>query len=84
MNYLPKRRRGLAVARLRNIYLAPTVLESERAIKVPGDANGKKYPKAVETIAQNRDYLLAFYGYPGGHLVAHKDKQSYRVHFWVS
>jgi transposase-like protein len=66
-NYLPKCMRSLAVAHLKNIYLAPTVRESEHAIKVFSDAYGKKYPKAVETIVKNQDYLLTFYGYPAAH-----------------
>ncbi len=47
--------------------MAETRDDAEAAFKSFVDTCGEKYPKAAEKLPEDRDELLAFYGFPAAH-----------------
>jgi transposase-like protein len=66
-SHLPKKRQRLALTYLREIYMSSTREDAVDAMRRYEEVYGDKYPKSVEVLKRERDALLTFYGYPGGH-----------------
>ena len=69
LNYLPKTVRGKAKEGLREIWMAPTRAEAERAFKKFALTYEAKYPKAAQCLTKDKEALLAFYDFPAEHWV---------------
>ncbi len=54
---------------LKNIYLADTKANAQKAYQKFPDTYGKKYPKATECLEKDHDDLLRFYDFPAEHWV---------------
>lgn len=61
---MPKSAQPAAKKAPQDIHNAEDREHSERAIKTFVKLYGAKFPKAVKKITDDRDELLAFYGYP--------------------
>lgn len=66
---LPDSVQGKAKAGLREIWLAETKANAEKALAVFQRDFEAKYPKAVNLLEKDRDTLLAFYDFPAEHWV---------------
>ncbi len=69
LNYLPKTVQGKAKEGLREIWMAPTGAEAERAFDQFALTYEAKYPKAVQCLTKDKEALLAFYDFPAEHWV---------------
>jgi putative transposase len=66
---LPDSVQGKAKAGLREIWMAETKANAEKALAVFQRDFEAKYPKAVNLLEKDRDTLLAFYDFPAEHWV---------------
>jgi len=66
---LPKSAQGTAKGLLKDIYLADTKKDAEKAVDHFCDVFDSKHPKAVECLKKDREELLAFYSFPAEHWV---------------
>ena len=64
---LPKRLHGPANDLLRQIWMAPTKAEANRAFDLFVATYEAKYSRATACLAKDRDVLLAFYDFPAEH-----------------
>jgi len=69
LDKLPKRLQPRAKAALHEIMKAPSREAALEEVERFGEEYGAKYPKAVETLGQNLDQLLAFFDFPAEHWV---------------
>lgn len=69
LNYLPKTVLGKAKEGLREIWMAPSRAEAERAFNQFVLTYEAKYPKAVQCLIKDKEALLAFYDFPAEHWV---------------
>ena len=60
---MSKSLRGKAKGALREIYMAATRAEAEKALESFTRRFGTKYPKAAECLRKDREELLAFYDF---------------------
>lgn len=67
LNYLPDGAQAHAKALLREIWMAETKTEAEKAFDHFVKTYSAKYPKAVECLVKDREALLAFYDFPAEH-----------------
>ena len=67
LNKLPKSMQGKAKTMLHDIYLAGTREAAERSFDAFKALYERKFPKAVECLAKDRDELMAFYDFPAEH-----------------
>lgn len=67
LNRLPKSAQPKAKSALQAIWMAESREKAEQAFDAFVTAWGDKYPKAVETLAKDREALLAFYDFPASH-----------------
>jgi len=67
LDKLPKRVQPRAKTLLHDIYMADTEEHASKAFDHFVTAYEDKFPKAVETLAKDRDQLLAFYSFPAAH-----------------
>ena len=67
LNALPKSQHGRAKADLQAIWMAATRTDAYAAFERYVTIYGAKYPKATETLAKDRESLLAFYDFPAEH-----------------
>jgi len=67
LNKLPKSLHGKAKAALQAIWMAESRQEAEKALDAFVGTYGAKYPKAASCLADDREELLAFYGFPAEH-----------------
>jgi transposase-like protein len=67
LNKMPKSLQGKAKAMLRNIWMAETKAEAEKAFGLFGETFRAKYPAACSCMDGDRDALLAFYDFPAEH-----------------
>ena len=67
LNRLPKRSQPKAKSALQAIWMAETRADAEQAFDAFLTAYGDKYPKAADTLAKDREDLLAFYDFPAAH-----------------
>ncbi len=66
---LPESAHPVAIAAMREIYMAEDIDHAQVAIKAFEVDIGAKYPKAVAKIVDDADVLLEFYKYPAEHWV---------------
>ena len=64
LDRLPKSLQSRAKTMIHNIYLAPAKKEANIAFDVFIEEFEDKYPKAVDSLRDNREKLLSFYNYP--------------------
>jgi putative transposase len=69
LNYLPKGTQEKAKEALKDIWMAETRDEAEKAFDSFEKRFEAKYPKAVECLRKDRESLLAFYDFPAEHWV---------------
>jgi putative transposase len=69
LDKLPKRLQPKAKAALHEMMKAPSREAALEEVERFREEYGAKYPKAVETLAQNLDPLLAFFDFPAEHWV---------------
>lgn len=67
LNYLPKSSQARAKEGPRQVWMAETREEAERAFDRWLARYRDKYPKAADCLGRNRDALLAFYDFPARH-----------------
>ncbi len=67
LDKLPKRLRPRAKRALRDIMYAPVKIDAERGIDAFVAEFEAKYPKAAACLAEDREALLAFFGFPAEH-----------------
>lgn len=67
LSYFPKRMRQEVVAKLRDMYGAPTKNDAYILIDAFAERYSRDYPRAVECLLKDRDKLLTFYSYPREH-----------------
>jgi len=67
LNKLPNSLHTKAKGALHNIWMAETRKDAEAALDVFIEAYSRKYEKAAECVAKDRDALLAFYDFPAEH-----------------
>ena len=67
INYLPKSAHAHAKALMREIWMAETKVNAEKAFDHFVKSYSAKYPKAVECLAKDRESLLTFYNFPAEH-----------------
>ena len=67
LDKLPKRLRPRAKRALRDIMYAPVKADAERGIDAFVAEFEAKYPKAAACLAEDREALLAFFGFPAEH-----------------
>jgi putative transposase len=67
LNKLPNSLHTKAKRALHNIWMAETRKDAEAALDVFIDTCSRKYEKAAECVAKDRDALLAFYDFPAEH-----------------
>lgn len=67
LNNLPKSAHPKAKEALKEIWMAETKAEAEKAFDAFIETYGSKYPKAVECLSKDREELLAFYDFPAEH-----------------
>ena len=68
LNALPKSAQPKAKEALREIWMAETRSDAQRAFDQFIDTYQDKYPKATECLEKDREELLAFYDFSGGAL----------------
>ena len=69
LNKLPKSAQKRAKAQLKEIWMAETRSDAEKAFDFFVAAYQAKYPKATECLTKDREDLLAFYDFPAEHWV---------------
>ena len=69
LNKLPKSLQEHAKSHLKEIWMAKTKSDAERAFDFFADTYQAKYPKAVQCLIKDREDLLAFYDFPAEHWV---------------
>ena len=69
LNKLPKAVQPHAKANLREIWMANSRSDAERAFDFFVDTYQAKYPKAAECLTKDREDLLTFYDFPAEHWV---------------
>jgi putative transposase len=67
LDKLPKRLQPKAKAALKEIMNAPTRKAAEQEIEVFSGEFGAKYPKAIESLTRDQEYLLTFFDFPAEH-----------------
>ena len=67
LNKLPNSLHTKAKGALHNIWMAETRKDAETALDVFIETYSRKYEKAAECVAKDRDALLAFYDFPAEH-----------------
>jgi putative transposase len=67
LNKLPNSLHSKAKRALHNIWMAETRKDAEAALDVFIETYSRKYEKAAECVAKDRDALLAFYDFPAEH-----------------
>jgi len=67
LNELPKGQHAKAKGLLKEIYLAATKADANKAFDHFLGVFGAKYPKAIKCLEKDRDALLAFYDFPAEH-----------------
>ena len=67
LNKLPNSLHTRAKRALHNIWMAETRKDAEAALDVFIETYSRKYEKAAECVAKDRDALLAFYDFPAEH-----------------
>jgi putative transposase len=67
LNKLPNSLHTKAKGALHNIWMAETRKDAEAALDVFVETYSRKYEKAAECVAKDRDALLAFYDFPAEH-----------------
>jgi putative transposase len=67
LNKLPNSLHTKAKRALHNIWMAETRKDAEAALDVFIETYSRKYEKAAECVAKDRDALLAFYDFPAEH-----------------
>ena len=67
LNKMPKSLQGKAKVMLRNIWMAETKVDAEKALGLFGETFRAKYPAACSCLDGDRDALLAFYEFPAEH-----------------
>ena len=67
LNKLPNSLHTKAKRALHNIWMAETRKDAEAALDVFIETYSRKYEKAAECVAKDRDALLAFYHFPAEH-----------------
>jgi transposase-like protein len=67
VNYMPKSTHTHAKALMREIWMAETKSNAEKAFDHFVKTYSAKYPKAVECLTKDRDVLLTFYDFPAEH-----------------
>jgi putative transposase len=67
LNKLPKSQQPKAKRSLQEIWMAETSKDAEAAFDAFIAAYGRKYDKAAECLAKDRQALLAFYDFPAEH-----------------
>jgi len=67
LDRLPKKEQGEAKELLRAIAYAPSLVEALRAREAFNQRYGSWYPKAVETLEDDWDRMVTFYGFPESH-----------------
>ena len=67
LNKLPNSLHSKAKRALHNIWMAETRKDAEAALDVFIETHSRKYEKAAECVAKDRDALLAFYDFPAEH-----------------
>jgi len=67
LNKLPNSLHTKAKPALHNIWMAETRKDAEAALDVFIETYSRKYEKAAECVAKDRDALLAFYDFPAEH-----------------
>lgn len=67
LDKLPDSLRDKANDMLKNIHMAPTKMDANEAFDVFIEEFEPKYPKAVDSLRDHREALLAFYEYPAEH-----------------
>jgi len=67
LNKLPNSLHAKAKRALHEIWMAETRKDAEAALDVFIETYGRKYEKAAECVAKDRDALLAFYDFPAEH-----------------
>ena len=67
LNKLPNSLHTKAKGVLHNIWMAETRKDAEAALDVFIETYSRKYEKAAECVAKDRDALLAFYDFPAEH-----------------
>jgi len=69
LNRLPKSLQAKAKADLHEIWMAETREAAHKAFDLFVSKYGAKYPKAVASLKEDRDVLLAFYDFPAEHWI---------------
>jgi len=64
LDKLPRNLQPKAKTMLRDIYMAPSRKEADRAFAYFVEEFSAKYPKAVKSLMDHRENLLSFYGFP--------------------
>ena len=64
LNKLPKGKQAKAKSMLHDIWMAETRRDANKAFDLFVESYQAKYPKAVKCLTEDRDVLLAFYGFP--------------------
>ena len=67
LDKLPRSLQEKGKKMIHDIYLSPTKKEAEIALDVFMKEFELKYPKAVNSLKRNQDYLLSFYDFPAEH-----------------
>lgn len=67
LDKLPKGKQSKAKSALRDIWMAGTKAEAEKAFDLFVETYEAKYPKATECLAKDREVLLTFYDFPAEH-----------------
>ena len=69
LDKLPKSLQPRAKSMIHDIYLAPTKMDANVAFDVFIEEFEAKYPKAVASLSENREDLMAFYDFPAEHWI---------------
>ncbi len=69
LDKLPKSLQPKAKTMIHDIYMAPTKMDANIAFDVFIEEFEDKYPKAVASLRENRENLMAFYDFPAEHWI---------------
>jgi transposase-like protein len=69
LDKLPKSLQPKAKSMIHDIYMAPTKMDANVAFDVFIEEFEAKYPKAVASLRENREYLMTFYDFPAEHWI---------------
>jgi putative transposase len=67
LSKMPKSLEDQANGVLRQIWMAPTRAEAQKALELFASTYDAKYPAAVECLTKDREALLSFYDFPAEH-----------------